>query len=400
MIFSSDGREPLRYLYYSGPNQKKIDKAKTVHYDFASYSKKNNVYIGYKNGNITLCQNNQKIEGWSKVKSIWFKTFKSDKNNNFYFPFEKNCIRIVVDLDFKKSNDSVYIDVKNIPGEEVRDFAPFGDLRMLLVSYNGIVSVTSSNQVISQMNLHLSKDEVTKALCLSPDEKYFCVSVKNTRPKVPTLRFFKIVNDGESFENLGTIDFSEEDLIRNDYSYFFAMDFSCLISGRPVLTAFQCCNEFRVYSFYIDEDEKVRKIGWRKTESKKFVWDCKFFNGSVFALDRDLNLVRVSYSGSLDKNMSDYGVEYDYGFFKRTSTLAHKRGGKSPNENKELNSNRRVDSKFLVDDSFEEEERDLMKENLALELNLRASRSNNAFNDTLIQEEGNDSNDDSMNVNR
>lgn len=288
--------------------------------------------------------------------------------------------------------------MKNIPGEEIRDFAPFGDLRMLLVSYNGFVSVTSSNQVISQMNLHLSKDEVTKALSLSQDETYFCVSVKNVRPKVPNLRFYKMINDGESFQNLGIVDFSKEDLIHNDYSYFFAIDFSCKISGRPILTAFQCCNEFRVYSFYIDRNEKVQKIGWRKTESKKFVWDCKYHNGSVFALDRDLNLVKVGYSGSLDKNSQDFGVEYDYGFFKKSSPLNFKKTIRSTSETNEL-STRRVDSKFLLDDSFEDEERDLMKENLDLELNIHNSNYNHhTFNQTIQeQEEGNDSNDDSLN---
>lgn len=90
LIFSNDGREPLKYLHYEGPNFKKIEKAKTVHYDFGAYSPKNNVFIGYKNASITLCQNNQKIEGWSKAKSIWYKTFRSDENNNFYWPLEKN----------------------------------------------------------------------------------------------------------------------------------------------------------------------------------------------------------------------------------------------------------------------------------------------------------------------
>lgn len=55
LIFSNDGREPLKYLFFSGPNMKKIEKAKTVHYDFASFSQKNNVFIGYKNSSITLC---------------------------------------------------------------------------------------------------------------------------------------------------------------------------------------------------------------------------------------------------------------------------------------------------------------------------------------------------------
>lgn len=327
------------------------------------------------------------------MKSVWFKTFKSDKNNNFYFPYEKNSIRIVVDLDFKKSNDSVYIDVKNIPGEEVRDFAPFGDLRMLLVSYNGIVSVTSSNQVVSQMNLHLSKDEVTKALALSADETYFCISVKNIRPKVPTLRFYKLLNDGKDFESLRIIDFSGEDLIRSDYSYFFALDFNCTVSGRPILTAFQCCNEFRVYSFFVDEEDKIKKIGWRKTESKKFVWDCKFYNGTVFALDRDLNLVKVSYKGSLDKDSPEQCVEYDYGFFKKSSPFGQKRTIKSQNENSEIHA-RRVDTKFMMDDSFEVKERDMMKENFNLEFNLLGSNYNRGLNQG-IEEEGNDSNDDS-----
>ncbi len=55
LIFSNDGREPLKYLFFNGPNMKKIEKAKTVHYDFASFSQKNNVFIGYKNASITLC---------------------------------------------------------------------------------------------------------------------------------------------------------------------------------------------------------------------------------------------------------------------------------------------------------------------------------------------------------
>lgn len=246
------------------------------------------------------------------------------------------------------------------------------------------------------MNLHLSKDEVTKALSLSKCEKYFCVSVKNMRPKVPTLRFFKLLNDGEDFENLRIIDFSQEDLIRNDYSYFFAMDFNCQISGRPILTAFQCCNEFRVYSFYIDQEDKVKKIGWKKTECKKFVWDCKFYKDSVFALDRDLNLVKVSYNGNLSKtNLGEFAVEYEYGFFKRSSPFSHKRIVGSHNENNELQGSRRMDSKFLGNDSFEEEERDLMKENLELDLNLHACGSG-GFTETQ-EEEGNDSNDDSMN---
>jgi hypothetical protein len=145
------------------------------------------------------------------------------------------------------------------------------------------------------MNMHLTKDEVTKALALDKSKRYFCVSVKNSNPMVPSLRFYKINEDYESFTNLGIIDFLEEDVLRNEYSYFFAINFEATVNDRPVLTAFQCCNEFRVYSYYIDEDDTVRKIGYRKTESLKFVWDCKYFNGSVYALDRDLNLTTVSY---------------------------------------------------------------------------------------------------------
>ena len=219
----------------------------------------------------------------------------------------------MVDLDFKKSNDSVFIDVNNIPGEEIRDFCPFGDLRMLIVSYTGVISVTSSNEVISQMNLHLTKDEVTKALSLSKDEQYFCVSIKNTKPKVPSIRFYKMEDKGRSFVKLGVVDFTNEDLMRNEYSYFFAINFECSINNRPVLTAFQCCNEFRVYSFYVDEKDKIRKIGWKKTDCKKFVWDCKFHKGAVYALDRDLNLTIVKYKAkNLGKNK--YEVEYDNRF--------------------------------------------------------------------------------------
>jgi len=184
---------------------------------------------------------------------------------------------------------------------------------MLIVSYTGVVSVTSSNEVISQMNLHLTKDEVTKALSLSKDEQYFCVSIKNTKPKVPSLRFFKMEDKGRSFVKLGVIDFLNEDLMRNDYSYFFAINFQCMLNNMPVLTAFQCCNEFRVYSFYIDENDKVKKIGWKKTDCKKFVWDCKFHKGGVYALDRDLNLTIVKYK-SKGAGKSKYEIEYDNRF--------------------------------------------------------------------------------------
>lgn len=284
---------------------KKIEKAKTVHYDFASFSQKNNVFIGYKNASITLCQNNQKIEGWSKAKSIWYKTFKSDENNNFYWPLEKNSIRIVLDLNFQKSMESTFMDVHHIPGEEIRDFVPLGELKMLIVSYNGVISITDSTEVVCQTNMHLTKDEVTKALALDKSKKYFCVSVKNSNPMVPSLRFYKINPDFRSFKFLGCIDYLDDDIIRNEYSYFFAINFEATVDDRPILTAFQCCNEFRVYAYYIDSNEKVKKIGYRKTESLKFVWDCKYHNGSVYALDRDLNLTTVSYqSVGLEQDIS------------------------------------------------------------------------------------------------
>lgn len=45
----------------------------------------------------------------------------------------------------------------------------------------------------------------------------------------------------------------------------------------------------------MDEADRVKKIGYRKTASLKFIWDCKYHNGTVYALDRDLNLTTVSY---------------------------------------------------------------------------------------------------------
>lgn len=187
------------------------------------------------------------------------------------------------------------MDVHNIPGEEIRDFVPLGELKMLIVSYNGIVSITNHTEVVCQMNMHLTKDEVTKALALDASGKYFCVSVKNSNPMVPSLRFYKINSDKKSFTKLGEINFLEEDIIRSEFSYFFAINFEAVVNGRPILTAFQCCNEFRVYSYYIDENEKVQKIGYRNTDNYKFVWDCKYYNGTVYALDRDLNLTTVTY---------------------------------------------------------------------------------------------------------
>jgi hypothetical protein len=154
------------------------------------------------------------------------------------------------------------------------------------------------------MNMHLTKDEVTKALALDKSGKYFCVSVKNSNPMVPSLRFYKINDDYRSFKNLGSVNFLDDDIIRNEYSYFFAINFEAEVDGHPILTAFQCCNEFRVYSYYIDENDTVQKIGYRKTESLKFVWDCKFHKGSVYALDRDLNLTTVSYQSiGIDKDI-------------------------------------------------------------------------------------------------
>lgn len=61
---------------------------------------------------------------------------------------EKNSIRIVVDLQFQKSMESTFMDVHHIPGEEIRDFMPLGKLKMLVVSYNGIVSITDSTEVV------------------------------------------------------------------------------------------------------------------------------------------------------------------------------------------------------------------------------------------------------------
>ncbi len=58
------------------------------------------------------------------------------------------------------------MDVHHIPGEEIRDFVPLGELKMLIVSYNGVISITDSTEVVCQTNMHLTKDEVTKALAL------------------------------------------------------------------------------------------------------------------------------------------------------------------------------------------------------------------------------------------
>lgn len=187
------------------------------------------------------------------------------------------------------------MDVHHIPGEEIRDFVPLGGLRMLIVSYNGIISITNSTDIECQVNMHLTKDEVTKALAIDSSKRFFCVSVKNSNPMVPSLRFYKLHEGNKGITFLESIDFSQEDIVRNDFSYFFAINFEASVDGKPILTAFQCCNEFRVYSFYIDEADKVKKIGYRKTASLKFIWDCKYHNGTVYALDRDLNLTTVNY---------------------------------------------------------------------------------------------------------
>lgn len=88
--------------------------------------------------------------------------------------------------------ESTFMDVHHIPGEEIRDFVPLGALRMLIVSYNGIISITNSTDIECQVNMHLTKDEVTKALAIDSTKKYFCVSVKNSNPMVPSLRFYKL----------------------------------------------------------------------------------------------------------------------------------------------------------------------------------------------------------------
>lgn len=130
------------------------------------------------------------------------------------------------------------MEVHGIPGDEIRDFMPLGKLKILIMSYNGIISITDSTEIVCQMNMHLTKDEVTKALAVDKNFKYFCVSIKNSNPMVPTLKFFRINDDFKSFKPLGSVDFLDEDIIRNDYSYFFAINFEAEVDGRPILTAF------------------------------------------------------------------------------------------------------------------------------------------------------------------
>ena len=89
----------------------------------------------------------------SEIKDVWFyftggqhlTPSLEDRFNrtlHFYWPLDKNSIRIVIDINFKKSMESTFIDVHHIPGEEIRDFVPLGDLKIgpgdyLIIILNG-----------------------------------------------------------------------------------------------------------------------------------------------------------------------------------------------------------------------------------------------------------------------
>lgn len=336
------------------PSMIKIDiKSKKVkgmisdeNYDQSIYLIKKQIVFGFINDYIYVNNIGEVPLLLDKAESTMVgKFFEIDQNDNLYYlSNHRKTLKKIQDPQAKPLNDQMITRYSSPNHDQIMDYVVSYDcLWVLMLTFNGYLAIFRDARLCSTLNLCLSKSEKAFNISVCPDFKYVGVSYWDSNEIQPKLKLSKIVYENEdteistrftskfmnhpfspsrrnkvsgekksqilamisslnqiqdpgkeedNFEKMAKLELIDFYKDFSSCSNISGICFGCYFSDYPIFVVFQAGSEKRVHYFAICED-KFRYLGSVKGIYSGVVKEVKMLDGDVFAVDSDLNVVKL-----------------------------------------------------------------------------------------------------------
>ena len=194
------------YLYVSrkdAPSMIKVDiKAKKVkgiisdeNYDQSIYLTKRQIVFGFINDYIYVNQVGEVPLLLDKAEATMVGKFfgKDAKENVYYLSSHRKVLKRIIDPKVQPLNDQQIEKFSSPNGDQIMDFFISDSCELLIIlTFNGFLSIFVNGKMASTLNLHLTKSEKAFNVAVCPKCEYIGVSYWDSGEIQPKLKLTKI----------------------------------------------------------------------------------------------------------------------------------------------------------------------------------------------------------------